>query len=267
MLKKFWLHALLTLVILCGVAITYKVMGSRWPMIGKEGTVVISESLPFGIERDNPVPEVRHWDLNDKTYYYFNWGLKKTGGYSLELISATDHLIKIRAKEPAKDQLLIQSMTFPSLLVSLPRDQYQYTVVNDKGDTVSDIFKPKRPPLKITLFLPRDGQVLKRRILRDPYSYSCSAPAYKVKTPALIALESLFNQDEMLDFVNLGVLPGKAVFRDPEKKWYILLSPAFENLSADQKELLQELITKTVLTLTANHLATVKIITDPALIQ
>jgi hypothetical protein len=261
MLKKFWLHALLTLVIICGVVITYKILGFKWPMMGKEGTAVILESLPFGIERDNPVPEVRHWDLNDKTYYYFNWGLKKTGGYSLELISTTDHLIKIRAKKPAKDQLLIQSMTFPSLLVSLPRDQYRYEVVNDKEETLSDIFTPMHPPVKITLFLPRDGQVMKREILREPDS------AYKVKTPALIALESLFNQEEMLDFVNLGVLPEKAVFQGPEKKWYILLSQAFESLTVDRKKLLQELITKTVLTLATDHLATVKIITDPGLIK
>ena len=55
----------------------------------------IEENLPFGIERNNPVPEVKHWNFQKRSYYYFNWGLKKTGGYRLEVIDVKNQLIKI----------------------------------------------------------------------------------------------------------------------------------------------------------------------------
>jgi hypothetical protein len=261
MLKKVLFTILVFLGIICSLGFYLKVLSLRWPFTTKEDEVVVSENLPFGIEQNNPVPEVRHWDLNDKTFYYFNWGLKTTGGYSLELLGVEKNLLKIKAKAPSKDQLMIQTLTFPYLLISLPHGNYNYEIENQTGQRVTDIFTPKNPPLKMTVFLPRDGQVAKREILRDSNLHN------EGKTLALIALESLFNQEEMLDFVNRGVLPQKATFSSQEQKWYILLSRAFDNLNTDEKNLVHELIAKTILTLEANNLATVEIITDPTVLR
>jgi PrcB C-terminal len=256
-LKKIFFTIVVSLGILCSVGFYFNVVNLRWPFTTKEDEVMVSENLPFEIERNNPVPEVRHWDLGQRTFYYFNMGLKTTGGYSLELLSTQNNLLKIKVKAPRKDQMVIQALTFPYLLISLPQGNYHFEVVDNTGHPVHDTFRPKNPPLNITLFLPRDGRVAKRKILRDPYLNN------KAKQPALIALEGLFDQDEMLDFANRGVLPEKAVFSTVEQKWYILLSKAFENLGPDEKTLLHELINKTVLTLAASNLATVEIITDP----
>ena len=255
-MKKVFCTILVSLGILCSVGFYFNVFNLRWGSITKGAEVMVLENLPFGIERNNPVPEVRHWDLGPKTFYYFNWGLKTTGGYSLELQGVENNLLKIKAKTPRKDEMVIQTLTFPYLLISLPRGNYHYEVVDEAGRPVQDTFTPKNQPIKITIFLPRNGQVAKRKILRDTLNH-------EAKKPALIALEGLFNQEEMLDFANRGVLPEKATFSTPEQKWYILLSKAFENLAPDEQTLIQELISKTVLTLAANNLATVEIITDP----
>jgi hypothetical protein len=261
MLKKVFLITLVCLGILYSMGFGFKAL-NLWGMVNwKEDEAMVSENIPFGIEKNNPVPEVKHWDLGEKTYYYFNWGLKPTGGYSLELLDAQDNLLKIKAHTPQKGQMLIQSFTFPYLLLVLPQGRYRYTVVNEAGEQMSDIFVPQNPPLKMTIFLPRNGQVAKREILREP------ATLIKAKAPALLALESLFNQEEMLDYVNRGVLPKKTVFSDPEHKWYVLLSKAYESLNTDEQSLLHEIISKTILTLAANNLATVEIVTDASVLK
>jgi hypothetical protein len=257
-LKKVFFTILVSFGIICSVGFCFKIFSLQWPFAVKNDEVAILEKLPFGIERNNPIPEVRHWDLEQKTFYYFNWGLKTTGGYSLELLGVENNLLKIKAKAPQKGQMLIQTLTFPYLLISLPRGNYRYEVVNEEDKPIKDdIFIPKNPPLKMIIFLPRDNQVSKREILRDPYLNS------KGKKPVLIVLEALFNQEEMLDYVSRGVLPEKAVFSTTEQKWYILLSKSYEQLGADEKRLLHELINKTVLTLTANNLPALEIVTDP----
>jgi hypothetical protein len=256
-LNKVLLITLISLGIICSIGFGYKVMNQKSLFNIKEDEVMVLDNLPFGIEKNNPVPEVKHWDLGEKTYYYFNWGLKTTGGYSLEFLGIENNLLKIKAKSPQKGQMLIQAFTFPYLLLELPKGRYRYTAVNEAGDRIDDIFVPKNPPLKMTIFLAYDGKVAKREILREP------SLLWQTKEPALIALEALFNQEEMLDYVKQGVLPEKASFSSKERKWYVLLSEAFENLNDNDKNVLHELISKTILTLAANKIATVEIITNP----
>lgn len=219
---------------------------------------LVEENLPFGIETNNPVPEVKHWNFNKRTYYYFNWGLKKTGGYSLEILSVKNHVIKIKAQSPHKDQMLIEALTFPALLISLPQGDYAYEVFNEKGCRIQNIFSPKREPLKMLIFVPKtNGQIAKREILRDVSCRETGKPAL------LIALESLFNQQEMLDFINRGVTPEKVVFDKTKQQWIVQLSKTFQDLTGEEKKLLCDVIRKTVLTFAINPSATVKIVSDP----
>ncbi len=225
----------------------------------KNTPYLVEEDLPFGIERNNPVPEVKHWNFNKRTYYYFNWGLKKTGGYSLEILSVKNHLIKIKAQSPRKDQMLIEALTFPALLISLPQGDYAYEVVNEKGCRIQDIFSPKSKPLKMIIFVPKaNGQIAQREILRD---VSCQK---KGKSTLFIALESLFNQQEMRDFINNGITPEKVFFENQKHQWIVELSKTFQDLTGEEKKLLCEVIRKTVLTLINNSSASVKILTNPA---
>jgi hypothetical protein len=247
---------LLSLGIICNIGWGIRTLDLHWPS-QKENEAFVVENLPFGIERDNPIPEVKHWDLEKRTYYYFNWGLKTTGGYSLALMSAKNNCLQIKAQRPRKDQMLIQALTFPSLLVSLPQGRYRYKVINETGKPIKDIFTPKSPPLKMTIYLPKsDGRVGKREILREASNYS------ETRIPVLMVLESLFNQNEMMDYVSRGILPQKVFFSKPKQQWYIQLSKAYENLNTEEKSLLHELISKTVLAFTANPLATVTIVTE-----
>lgn len=229
------------------------------PLLAKKTTdVLVLEELPFSIEPKNPIPEVRHWDLAGRTYYYFNWGLKPTGGYSLELANVQNNLITLKAVTPQKDQMLIQVLTFPSLFISLPKGRYRYRVLDNEGRLVKDIFRPKNPPLKMTIFLPKEDGIARREILRDPQFKNTR------KTKAMIALQALFNQDEMAGFWDQEVLPEGAVFSASEQKWYILLSRTFEHLGNEEKSLLSTAITRTVQALNAGESQAVEIVTDPA---
>ncbi|HBF36916.1 MAG TPA: hypothetical protein DDW50_06305 [Firmicutes bacterium] len=223
----------------------------------KDTSLWVEENLPFGIERNNPVPEVKHWDFEKRTYYYFNWGLKNTGGYSLEVMDVQEHIIKIKAQSPRRDQLRIEALTFPSLLLSLPQGHYRYKVVNEKGERMGDIFLPPTPPLKLTVFVPKEnGQIARREVLRN------AACRFQGKPVALIALESLFNQDEVQNFTSRGIIPEKVIWEQTQRLWTVQLSKNFETLNPDEKKLLCEMIRKTVLALTSNSAAPVEIVSD-----
>ncbi len=222
----------------------------------------IEENLPFGIEINNPVPEVKHWNFDQRTYYYFNWGLKKTGGYRLDILSVKDHVIKVKALSPRKDQMLIQAVTFPSLLISLPQGDYVYEVVDENGERILDVFSPKNKPLKMIIFVPKtNGQIAKREILRDISSHR------KEKPIPLLALESLFNQQEMLNFISRGVTPDGIFYEKSRHQWIVELSKAYQDLSSEEKKLLCKIIRKTVLALTTHSAATVKILINPAVVN
>ncbi len=222
----------------------------------------VEENLPFGIEINNPVPEVKHWNFNQRTYYYFNWGMKKTGGYRLEILNVKDHLIKVKALSPRKDQMLIEAITFPSLLISLPQGDYVYEVVDETDNRIQDIFSPKNKPLKMVIFVPKtDGQIAKREILRDV------SPHRKGKSIPLLTLESLFNQQEMLNFISRGVTPDGIFYEKSKHQWIVELSKAYQDLSSEEKKLLCKIIRKTVLALTTRSAASVKILINPAVIN
>lgn len=218
---------------------------------------MVLTQLPFEIEKTNPVPEVRHWNDNGKTYYYFNWGMKSTGGYSLELAGVEKNLIKIRAHAPQKDQMVVETLTFPWLYLVLPEGDYQYQVRDETGKLLDHIFTPKNPPLIFRVFLPGEGRMVPRRILRDPYFNN------EGKTTAQIALDALFNQEEMLDFVSEEVIPEGISFSSREQKWVVLMNQAFDGLDWGGKDLVTQLIQKTVLDLKTPNIKTVEITTDP----
>lgn len=221
--------------------------------------VKVVAELPFEIESKNPVSEVRHWNRDGRTFYYFNWGLKPTGGYSLKLLGVRDKKIELQAVTPGQDQMVIQVITYPYLLLSLPEGNYDYEVVDREGKPVKDIFTPKNPPLKLTLFLPGEaGRIAERQVFRDPYLNT------EGKTTGQIALEALFCQEEMADLVENEILVEGVSFSTKDKKWYVMMSKGFEMLEEAKKTLLSELISKTVMNVKTKDMESVTITTHKA---
>lgn len=220
--------------------------------------IKILTELPLEIERTNPVPEVRNWSSDDRSFYYFNWGLKPTTGYDLSLLSFNGNKIIIQASSPEAGSINAQVITYPHLLLSLPKGDYHYEIVDEHNRPLKDIFHPENPPLKLNISIPSgSGDIFQRKVLRDPYLNN------EGKTTAQIALEALFAQDEMMDYLNHEVLIEGVSFSASHKKWFVLLSRGYQTLSMPEKELLNQLITETVLATKAANLETVEITTDP----
>ena len=215
---------------------------------------ILSE-VPVGFERNNPVPMVKQWTEGDTTYAYFSLGEKKTGGYSLELVEVTKRKIRIKAIQPNEDTLTTQALTYPYLLLALPKGQYGYEVVDTDGNSLPDTFKPSNPPLEMTLVLKKDGEYLERTVLRDPYLNN------EGKTTAQIGIEALFEQEEMTDYRAEGINVLGTSY--DEEHWYILLSSEYEKLSSQRRSLLEDLISQTVLELDVGGIWSVVITTDP----
>ncbi len=232
------------------------------PMILKDqkmNHVKILTELPSEIERTNPVSEVRNWDSKNRTFYYFNWGFKPTSGYSLNLVEIKGHKLIIQAFSPDQSSINAQVLTYPYLLLSLPKGNYSYEVIDKHNQFLKDIFHPKNPPLKFTIFVPSEtGDISERKILRDPYLNN------EGKTTAQIALEALFAQDEMMEYLDHDVMVDGVSFSTSQKKWFVLLSRGYQTLTKPERELLNQLITKTVQSIETIDLENVEITTDPS---
>jgi hypothetical protein len=198
--------------------------------------VLVLNELPATLERNNPVPEVRTWTEDGRTYYYFNWGVQSSGGYALEWAGLKGNLITVKAVAPKPDALVSQAFTYPSLLLSLPAGQYRWQAVNDQGKPLGDIFRATRPPLRFTLVLPGG---LKRAVLRDP------ALNTEGKSKVQIALEALFSQDELIWMGDDLTLEG-AAYSQAEGRWVVGLSREYDRLGAAAKEALRTSIADTI---------------------
>lgn len=225
-IKKIFLILSGLIILTLGLSLTIVMIYPKFFQTSKITNFEIVTELPSEIERTNPVPEVRHWDSDNRTFYYFNWGLKPTTGYSLNPLSVKNNKIILQANTPDKDSINAQVMTYPYLLLSLPKGEYQFEVVDNKHRPLKDIFLPKNPPLRLNLFLPSAlGKVFQRVALRDPYLNN------EGKTTAQIALEALFAQEEMLEYLEHEVFVERVSFSTPHRKWYVLLTPGYQTLA------------------------------------
>lgn len=255
-MNKLTLLCILALIglLITGVFVNYRVDQEKPSQSG----VRVLRDLPFAIEPTNPVPEVRSWNQNGRTYYYFNWGLKPTGGYDLQFAGIRKNTILIKALSPASNAMRIQILTYPRLLLSLPSGKYRYQVIDENNKTLNNIFKPKNQPLKLTVYLPDVAETKSRVVLRDPYLNN------EGETTAQIAVEALFHQPELQDYLEHEIVLEGVSFSRKERKWYILLSESFEALNFLEQKHLSNLITKTVLAVKAEGLDQVEVTTDKA---
>ncbi|ADL08714.1 protease complex subunit PrcB family protein [Thermosediminibacter oceani] len=84
------------------------------------------------------------FDGKGKKYILVSAGEKPTGGYSVEVLSVTgrqdDLYLQGRVKAPAKDQMVTQVITYPSVLISVPVDERQVT-----GELKTEELKVEKP--------------------------------------------------------------------------------------------------------------------------
>lgn len=215
---------------------------------------MVLQELPIGIERHNPVPMVRAWNEGNRRLYYFGWGEKPTGGYSIELIEVKNGVIRVRAKEPSTDMMVTQAITYPYLMISVPKGTYRYEVVNSEGEVQRGTFRSARHPLEFNLVLPGQGEDIERRVWRDPFLGN------EGKTVAQIMLEALFVQDEIREHIEEVKLLGVSF---DNQGWYVLLSKDYDDLEPKRRQLLAEYIEENVLELEVKNLKTVVVTTNP----
>lgn len=71
-----------------------------------------------------------------KTYIIVTMGTKKTGGYEIEIISIeeqTDILdVKLKYIVPSADQIVIQMLTYPYLIIQIDRTSKKIHLLIDK---------------------------------------------------------------------------------------------------------------------------------------
>ncbi len=165
--NKFLVSSIIIIVII-GLGLGLTKIYSKLSNNHKPDDFQVLTELPPEIERTNPVPEVRNWSSNDRTFYYFNWGHQPTSGYNLSLLSVKNKKLIIQASSPDPDQINAQVITYPYLLVSLPKGEYSYEVIDEHQRPIKDIFRSKNQPLQLTLFVPSGSQgISKRQVLRD----------------------------------------------------------------------------------------------------
>lgn len=215
---------------------------------------LVLDEIPFQIERENPVPMVKKWDEGKRTLYYFNWGEKPTGGYVLNFLEVKKGVIRLQAIEPPADEMTTQALTYPHLLISLPKGVYRYEVLDGSGRKIRDAFKTKSHPLQFTLILPTlGGAEAQRQVWRDQYQRN------EGKTMAQIALEALFAQEEMAKWTGGVRVLGTSY---DELGWYVLLSQDFDALETSKRQQLVALIEENVLELEIKNLDRVIITTN-----
>lgn len=203
--------------------------------------VEIIDEVPFSIEPFNPVPEVRHWEEGNRTIYYFNWGVQMSGGYSLQFDGLQGQTIRLKALRPKPGEMAVQVITYPKLLLSLPQGDYDYQVTDEKNRVLDSFFKPNYTPLQLSIYVPDGDEIRQRTVLRDPSVYT------KEKTKISIALEALFNQVEMLDFLEHEVTVENVTSSEITETVTVTMSPGYQQLDKDHQAELTQLITETVL--------------------
>jgi hypothetical protein len=202
--------------------------------------VTVLTELPWTIERNNPVPGILHWDQDDYSYYYFNWGYKPSTGFSIQYTGLTGKTIYIKAVVPDQNTINAQVLTYPYLFLKLPKGKYSYKVADHNGHPLQGIFQPKTAPLRLIVMSPVQDGLKPRIVYRDPHFNN------QQKSPVQLALAALFNQDELLEFNEADIVVEKASFSNRTGQWSVVLSRGFKALSAGEQQELVDTITATV---------------------
>lgn len=214
----------------------------------------VMAEIPFDLEQDNPVPMALHWEKDDKSYYYFNWGVKPTTGYRLEFDGIEKNKMTIRAVSPLSDEIVAQVQTYPKLLLVLPKGSYDYRVVDQFGRALTSVFQPEKTPLAFKVYLPAGESWATRRVWRE------LSTANKGKTAAQIAGEALMAQPEMKVYAQQGLQVLDAVRQGDQ--WYVHVSKAYLELGHKEKASFSEALRRTVLGLKTKGMKAVEIGTD-----
>jgi hypothetical protein len=102
---------------------------------------IFIESKGRMLGQSPPTPAV---DFDTEHVVTIQMGQKSTGGYGIELadpyahVGAGEALIRLRWIEPAPGTIVIQMLTSPCLIVSLPKGAYEKIVITDENGHVRE---------------------------------------------------------------------------------------------------------------------------------
>lgn len=210
--------------------------------------IALMVDIPSDMEQNNPVPMILHWDKGDKSYYYFNWGLQPSAGYRLEYSGFIKNAMTVKAIVPGYQQMVAQVLTYPKLLMELPKGSYNYHVVDENGKDITSTFQTKQTPLTLEVTLPIDGKLTVRRIWREQ--------AGSGDNKAGIALDALFAQPEM-DLYSQVKVAGVNLHQD---RCEVKMGASFAKLDKLEKDQLTRSIRETVMGLKLKGIKNVEIL-------
>ena len=102
---------------------------------------IFIESKGRMLGQSPPTPAV---DFDTEHVISIQMGQKPTGGYGIELadpyarVGAGEALIRLRWIEPAPGTIVIQILTSPCLIVSLPKGAYEKIAITDENGSVRE---------------------------------------------------------------------------------------------------------------------------------
>lgn len=247
-MKKFALLLIVALVLTAAVVVVNIRIHAQTP------AQPLMAEIPSDLENDNPVPMTLQWGQDGKSYYYFSWGVKPTAGYRLEYGGLENNVLTIRAISPGSEDFVAQVLTYPKLMLVLPKGNYTYRVVDQFGREVKSIFQPEREPMAFKVIFPHEKRWSVRRVWREPDQENAG------KSRAQIAMEALLAQPEM----GLYAQQGLQVLSTSSKgnKCYVLMNKSYIQLGYKEKATLTEAMQRTVMGLKIKGMKKIEVVTE-----
>lgn len=158
------------------------------------------------------------YDTGDAIYLMVSAGEKPTGGFSLSLVSLEKENgtlnIQLEEKEPAEDEMVIQVLTYPNLVIKLEQTYASYKITDtDNGHfpelTAADI--PERREAQGTF----NGQIDSNFI---EISVDGNPGAYMLPTDLSWVLAELLNSGDEVVFTYIENEHGQRIIKELDTK-------------------------------------------------
>lgn len=140
------------------------------------------------------------YDTGEAVLLMISAGEKPTGGYTLNLLSIKKEngllQLEVEEKEPAADEIVIQALTYPTLVIELGREYEEYEIKNTENEPFAELSTkeiPERHAAQGTF----NGQIDSNFI---EISVNCSPVAYMLPEDLSWVLAEMLNSGDEVVF-------------------------------------------------------------------